>query len=57
MKIKCEDCIFKCEDPEVDSGWLDPMLAMFVDFLVFKPQTIDTHRLTGRIRKPLNRAS
>ena len=22
-KIKCEDCILKCEDPKLDSGWLD----------------------------------
>ena len=23
MKLKCEDCILKCEDPNVNFGWLD----------------------------------
>ena len=24
VKIKCEDCILKCEDHKIKSGWLDP---------------------------------
>ena len=24
MKLKCEDCILKGEDPKISSGWLDP---------------------------------
>ena len=24
VKIKCEDCILKCEDPKINCGWLDP---------------------------------
>ena len=26
MKIKCEGCILKCEDINVNIGWLDPQL-------------------------------
>ena len=25
VKVKCEDFIFKCGDPKLNSGWLDPI--------------------------------
>ena len=28
VKIKCEDCILKCEDPKINSCWLDPRIPI-----------------------------
>ena len=37
MNLKCEDCVLKCEDSNVNFGWLDsppsllkPLLSMYI---------------------------
>ena len=34
VENKCEDCILKCEDPKINSGWLDPLAKMLVSLLL-----------------------
>ena len=37
MKIKCEDCILKCEDRKTNFGWSDPHVRVLDDTDFLKP--------------------